>query len=130
MDIPLKYLPGLGTVIENSEHMLLWSAFGMMGLMIVLGLISITYSKFSVARIFNTIIFGTIGITWILGFVIMMILHLLEIPLEKMYLTWFALLFTCLTFMIINALKIAKFFDETSQSIIRKKKKPSALITN
>lgn len=117
MELPFKYLPFLEEIINEPVYIVIWTTFGLPLLMVTLYQLSKLYRKSFFAKRLNTIIFTSLGILWITGFILMLVLLSLKISGIKMYFIWILLVISSFIFTIFNSNSISKKFDE----LIKKK---------
>jgi len=103
MEFSFKSYYFLQQIDANPQYMVMWAAFGVPLLMFALALPFFIFRKVGLEKFskpLSTIVYSTLGITWITGFITMMILLFTEVTGIRMFLVWSLMFLTYLLFCI------------------------------
>ncbi|WP_346881898.1 hypothetical protein [uncultured Algibacter sp.] len=107
---------------QKPAYVVLGAAFGVPLFMFVYAMIIARIYKGAVfASVLNTIIFTTLGIVWIIGFILTIVLLFTGISGLKLFLIWLSLLVFITIFIIVNFTSVNKFLDEMIASSNKKR---------
>lgn len=121
MELPFKYLPFIETIIKKPMLMVMWAAFGTPLLMFLLSLFSRLYKNLGFSKTINTIIFSSLGFTWLAGFIITIVLFFSGVSGIKLYFIWITLLLSSLIFSIFNNNTLLKLYNTYTEKDLTKK---------
>jgi len=122
MALPSSYLPFIEVFIEQPILVVTMASFGVPLFMLLCILPIKLYKNWKHADALNTIIFVSLSFTWIAGFVITLTLFFMRTDGLKLYLIWFVLLLSSFIFTSFNHISIAKYYDDSSEKTLIKKK--------
>ncbi|MDR1896033.1 MAG: hypothetical protein LBR10_04495 [Prevotellaceae bacterium] len=120
MEFSFKIPEWLVTVVEQPVYIVVWAAFGVFFSALILAVIFSRAGKIFSAKIFDkiaTVIVSTLMITWITGFVSMIILLFTGLSGIKMLLIWLSTFTGYFIFSIINYREIKRFSAEFTKFI-------------
>jgi len=125
MEFSFKLYDFIRAIEGNRQYIVMWSAFGMPLLILALTLPLYLFRKIGLDKVFKpfyVVLYGSLLITWILGFVTMMILFFTEVSGIRMFIIYLLIFATYVFFTIFNYKKLNSVVDEKSKVI----KKPKA----
>lgn len=107
---------------QKPAYVVLGAAFGVPLFMFVYAMtIARIYKGAVFASVLNTIIFTTLGLVWIIGFILTIVLLFTGISGLKLFLIWLSLLVFITIFIIVNFTSVNKFLDEMIASSNKKR---------
>jgi len=105
MEFSFKLYDFLQMLEDNPQYMVMWSAFGVPLLMFALALPLYIFRKIGLqeqAKPLANLAYISLGITWIIGFITMMIMMFTDVSGIRMFLVWSLMFITYLTFTLFN----------------------------
>lgn len=123
MEFSFRFYEIFKTVEANPMLMVMWAAFGVPLVMLVFAFVSRLYRKLSFQKKLNTIIFLSLGVSWILGFIIMITLFFAEVSGIKLLIIWLVIYFSLLLFCIIHSTELSKLTTHLLKEKSNKQKK-------
>lgn len=111
MEFSFNYYDFLQTLDANPDYMVMWAAFGVPVLMFALALPLFILKKIGLqeqSKPFANVAYLSLGITWILGFITMIIMMFTEVSGVRMFLVWSLMFFTYLLFSMFNYKSLMK----------------------
>lgn len=105
MEFSFKLYDFLQMLEENPQYMVIWGAFGVPALMLVLALPFVIMSKIGFkkgSQAIANVVYLTLFATWILGFITMMIMMFTEVSGIRMFMVWSLMFITYLAFVLFN----------------------------
>lgn len=105
MEFSFKLYDFLQMLEDNPQYMVMWSAFGVPLLMFALALPLYIFRKIGLqeqAKPFANVAYISLGITWIIGFITMMIMMFTDVSGIRMFLVWSLMFITYLAFTLFN----------------------------
>lgn len=126
MELNSSIIQFLNLVNEEPVFIVFGVAFGMPLFMFVYAMtISKLYRKAYFSTTLNIIVFTTLGGTWLLGFILMMLLFFSNVSGIKLFIILILLFVFILIFVLINFASVNKFINEQVDSIKQKNKSKS-----
>ena len=125
MEFSFKLYDFIKAIEANRQYIVMWSAFGMPLLILALTLPLYIVRKiglYPVLKPFYSILYCSLFITWIIGFVAMMVLFFTEVSGIRMFMIYVLILITYIFFTIFNYKKLNTVIDEKSKSMKDKAK--------
>jgi hypothetical protein len=118
MEFSIEYYPWLKTLTNNPPYIVMWAAFGVPALMLILLLPSkvLRSSKVALLQRADMAFYASITTTWIIGFVVMMLLLFTEIAPIRMLIIWCLIFVFHFIFCFIYYQPIKKWLDKVSGS--------------
>ncbi|MNK01402.1 hypothetical protein D3C87_192000 [compost metagenome] len=123
MEFSFKLYDFIQQIETNRHYMVMWAAFGVPAFMFALCLPLFIIRKVGLDKYIKgsyTVIFSSLGITWILGFITMMILFSTEVSGIRMFMVWVVMFVTYLTFCAFNNKMLSKWLTEFSKTDLKK----------
>ncbi len=121
MELNSNIVELLNLIEKEPVFMVFGTAFGIPLFMFVFAMtIGRIYKKAYFASALNTIIFTTLGLTWLFGFVLMIILFIIGISGIKLFTILLLLLLFLFVFILLNFTSVNKFIDEQSEGLKQK----------
>ncbi|MGO3183381.1 MAG: hypothetical protein ACTIJ9_11170 [Aequorivita sp.] len=116
MELSFEYFELLKKVNEEPIFVVMWAAFGVPLTMLVFTLLSalIPFKKIKTKLI--TVVLSILAITWLLGFVVTIILLFAEVSGIKLVFIWFALLISSTIFYAFNSAELSKWTDDIKET--------------
>lgn len=111
MEFSFNYYDFLQTLEANPEYMVMWAAFGVPVLMFALALPLFILRKIGLqeqSKPFANVAYLSLGITWILGFVTMMIMMFTNVSGIHLFIVWVLMFITYLAFTLFNYKRLMK----------------------
>jgi len=111
MEFSFKFYEFLGAIEHEPEIMVIWAAFGVPAIMFALVLPLYILRKFGVEKSIKpvvNVVYLSLGISWILGFVTMIILLFSNVTGIRMFIIWALMFLTYLFFCIFNRRQLMK----------------------
>lgn len=118
MEFSFKYYDFLKMLDAHPEYMVIWASFGVPLLMLAFVMPFFVLRKIGLqehSKPFANVIYLTLGITWILGFMIMMIMMFSNVSGVHMLLTWLLILITYMAFVLTNYKTLMKALRRMSK---------------
>ena len=119
MEFSFKAYQFLADIEANRHYMVLWAAFGVPLFMLALTLPFYILRKlglYNFMKPFYSVIYLSLGISWILGFITLMVLYFSEVSGIRMFLIWGLMFLTYFVFCIFNRNMLNQWIDEISKS--------------
>ena len=119
MEFSFKLYEFLQAVETNRHYMVMWAAFGVPLFMLVLTLPFYILRKlglYNFMKPFYSVIYLSLGISWILGFITLMVLYFAYVSGIRMFLIWILMFLTYFVFCIFNRTMLNQWVDEISKS--------------
>jgi hypothetical protein len=118
MEFSFKLFDFLQDVENKPEIMVMWAAFGIPVLMFALALPLYILRKLGLEESIKpavSVVYLSLSITWILGFVTMMVLLFANVTGIRMFLVWSLMFLTYLIFCIFNRKQLMKGVDHITK---------------
>jgi uncharacterized protein YacL len=114
MEFSIEYYPWLKTLSNNPPYIVIWAAFGVPVLMLLFLLPSkmLRSTKIALLQRLDTAFFASITVTWIIGFVVMMLLLFADIAVIRMAIIWCLIFVFHFVFCFIYYQPIKKWMDK------------------
>ncbi|WP_025739967.1 hypothetical protein [Aquimarina pacifica] len=122
MELSFEYFGFLKILDETPEIMIFATAFGTPILMLIISPIAKLYRSSPVKETINMILFGSLTIGWIGGFVLMIILSFGDISGIKLFLIWILWIITVFFFVGANNKTLLKLYNSEIKERINKDK--------
>ena len=125
MEFSFKLYDFIKEIEANRRYIVMWSAFGVPLLILALTLPLYILRKIGLypyLKPFYSILYGSLLITWIIGFVAMMVLFFTEVSGIRMFMIYALIFITYIFFTIFNYKNLNTVIDEKSKSIKDKAK--------
>lgn len=125
MEFSFKLYDFIKEIEANRQYIVMWSAFGMPLFILALTLPLYIFRKIGLypyLKPFYSVLYGSLLITWILGFITMMILFFTEVSGIRMFIVYVLIFISYLFFTIFNYKNLNKVIDDKSKSIKEKVK--------
>lgn len=123
MEFSFKLYDFIREIEVNRHYMVMWAAFGVPALMLALCLPLYIIRKIGLDKYLSgsyTVIFSSLGVTWILGFITMIILFFTEVSGIRMFMIWVLMFLTYLVFCAFNYKMLSKWLIELSKTDLKK----------
>lgn len=124
MELNSNIIEFLNLITNEPHFMVFGAAFGiplfMFAYAMTLGRI---YRNTSFSSTLNTVIFTTLGITWLMGTILMLVLFFTGISGIKLFIIWILVFVFISIFVITNFSSVNKFLNEQVEVIKQKAKK-------
>ena len=121
MEFSFRYFEFLKSLEEHPEIMVFGAAFGTPVVMFILVFITKLYKNSRFKEVINMFIFGSLGIIWIVGFIVMILLTFTEVSGIKLLLIWLCLCLTSFVFVATNMKPLIKLYNNELKDKIAKK---------
>ena len=119
MEFSFKAYQFLADIEANRHYMVLWAAFGVPLFMLALTLPFYILRKlglYEFMKPFYSVIYLSLGISWILGFITLMVLYFSEVSGIRMFLIWILMFLTYFVFSVFNRNMLNRWVDEISNT--------------
>jgi hypothetical protein len=113
VELSFEYYPWLKILANKPQYIVMWAAFGVPVLMLLSALPFFILRKIGLALPdpFYTSFYGSLTVTWLMGFVVMIIMLFSEIAALRMALIWCLIFLFNLLFCIFYHRPIKKWID-------------------
>ena len=111
MEFSFNYYDFLQTLDANPDYMVIWAAFGVPVLMFALVLPLFILRKIGLqeqSKPFANVAYLSLGITWIIGFITMIIMMFTNVGGIHLFLVWVLMFITYLAFTLFNYKRLMK----------------------
>lgn len=118
MEFSFKLYDFLRELENNPQYMVMWSAFGVPALMFALGIPFFILRKIGLekqAKAIANVVYMALFVSWILGFITMMIMMFTEVSGIRMFMVWSLLFITYFVFTIFNYKMLVKGLGNLSK---------------